>query len=591
MYADKKRFYDRFRIYMRDEGPEHVLMPDTELQQTHACKQLDKSLLDDRMFEAFSVASSDNYLFLCNMSTNVSRWSKSAIEYFDMPDEYMYDAGSIWLSLLHPDDREMYAQNIEDLFNGNTVRHDMEYRVRNKSGQYVICTCHGVVLRGKDDEANLFAGMITNHGVVDGIDPITNLRNNREFLNEIRVLQHSGAHAIIMMVELDMFSNVNMIYGHAVGDTVLRYFGERMRELLGGRGMLFRLDGAAFGVCAVDMSKEEATSLYRDIQQMAWRGIPVGNVRVTLRTMGGAFLLKEPDGNQNTISSSTAHALAQSRRRQGQLVFFHNQMLNSDARECQQRTAIHQSAMSDCNGFFLCYQPIVHAENGDIIGMEALVRWKDADGVVPPDRFIPWLEEDSSIVHLGNWIIRQSLADAMRVRELMPDFSLNINVAAAQFERPEFRDSMIDALRETGFPPSQLCLELTGNCWNLEPDLLRQEIAFFRSHGIQIAIDDFGTANAALGMLTDLSADIMKVDKSVVAQLVTHERSHALVGALTQCAQELGMRVCMEGVENQQVLDQLKTYAVGYYQGYYYSRPVEIEEFITLLRQAERGKA
>ncbi len=587
MYSDKKRYYDGFCNSARAERAERAPVLGAESVVAHAPKQLDKSLLDDRTFAVFSEAMPDKYLFLCNMKSNVSRWSKSAVDCFGLPDEYMYDAGAIWMGLIHPDDREMYATSIDDVFSGNATRHDLEYRVRNKSGQYVICTCQGVVVRGRDGESDLFCGTITNHGVIDGVDTVTNLRNNRAFLNQIRILRHSRKHALVMMIGLEMFGNVNLLYGHAAGDTVLRRFGEEVQRLLGARGDLFRLEGAVFGICTSDMLEETASSLYQDIQRMARHGIQVRDSHITLHTAGGAFLFAGMDNNENAINSGAAHALAQSRQQQGQLVFFHNRMLRSDEREQRQRAAIYRSVLNGCDGFFLCYQPIVRAEDGGITGMEALVRWKDADGIVLPDRFIPWLEEDFCIFELGSWVIRQSLADAVRVRELIPAFSLHINVAATQFERTEFRDSVMNALQETGFPPSQLCLELTDSCWNLAPDLLRRELTFFRSRGIMIAIDDFSSAGAALEMLADLPADIMKVTPSFVSQMLSHKRSHEVVGALTRCAHELGMRVCIEGVENQQVLDCLKQYTVMYHQGFYYSKPVEMEELIALLRQAE----
>ena len=114
--------------------------------------QLDKTGLQNRIFEAFSVTGKRSYIFLCNMKTNVSRWSKNAVEYFGLPDEYMYDAGAIWENYIHPDDIDTYRECFDAVFNGRTQWQDFEYRAKNRFGNYVVCTCQCTILKGENGE-------------------------------------------------------------------------------------------------------------------------------------------------------------------------------------------------------------------------------------------------------------------------------------------------------------------------------------------------------------------------------------------------------------------------------------------------------
>ena len=150
---------------------------------------------------------------------------------------------------------------------------------------------------------------------------------------------------------------------------------------------------------------------------------------------------------------------------------------------------------------------------GVIKGMEALIRWElEPYGVVSPGIFMEWLEQDPCIFDLGNWIIRTALSDIKRLRRDHPDFFVNVNIAAAQLERKEFRDSVLSIIKETNSTPDELCLELTERCRDLDVNFLKNEVNFFRSHGIKIALDDFGTGNSSLSLALELPFDELKVD-------------------------------------------------------------------------------
>lgn len=161
---------------------------------------------------------------------------------------------------------------------------------------------------------------------------------------------------------------------------------------------------------------------------------------------------------------------------------------------------------------------------------------------------------------------------------------MNVNIAAPQLERPEFRQDVIDALDEAGYPYECLCLELTERCKNLDMEFLRNEINYFRSRGVKIALDDFGTGNASLSMILNLPIDEIKVDRSFVVDIKNKQSNQMVVYSLINCANNLNIKACIEGVENQELIDYLGRYNATYYQGYHYSKPVVFDDFVKLLK-------
>ena len=271
----------------------------------------------------------------------------------------------------------------------------------------------------------------------------------------------------------------------------------------------------------------------------------------------------------------------------GELVIFNDEMGGKDNQHQFELIAlIHQCATSDFDGFKLFYQPIADTKNGTIRGMEALIRWeKEPYGIISPGIFMEWLEEDPCIFDLGNWILRTALNDIKKVRDELPGCFVNVNVSAAQLERREFRQSVMNILSETGARPEELCLELTERCRDLDVDFLKGEVDFFHSKGIKIALDDFGTGNSSLSLALELPFDELKVDMSFIRDIKDKPQNQAMVQSIIDYAKRTKTETCIEGIENREVDDYIKKFGATWHQGYYYSKPVPIESIEKLIRK------
>ena len=551
---------------------------------------LHKAMLDS-LFDAFSVVAEGSYVFICDMKYDYSRWSKTAVDTFELPSEYMYNAGAIWEEKIHPDDRAAYAEGINAVFTGSSEAHDMQYRARRPSGKYDVCTCRGLVMRNQQGIPTYFAGVIRNHGMQGNMDSLTGLRNQNGFFDDLRRNMSQGIDTRLFMIGIRRFSDINEIYGYDFGNSVLQKLGRIFFERLGNRGSLYRLDGTRFVVMTNVISVSEMRVRYEEMRSFCRRGFEVEGRSVVLELNAGAISIDHFSIDEKTIYSCLQYAYNESKyQRQGDLIEFQNAMNEEDRVRIEKIHSIRASISRGCKGFYLLYQPVVDADNEYIKGMEALLRWKDEDGkVVPPDLFIPILENDPLFPELGKWILKEALLAAKPILEYRPDFTVNVNLSYSQIERADFLDTVFSVVREIGVPNENICLEITERCRLLDMELLKNVVVNLRGKGIKVALDDFGTGFASVGLLKDITFDIIKIDRSFVLHVDRDRKEQALVDSFSSLAESFGTKICVEGIENAAMREVLINYNVQSFQGYYYSRPVEIDEIIDKIK-AEGGE-
>ena len=538
----------------------------------------------DELFEAFSVVAEGAYVYLCDMSEDISRWSKSAVNYFGLPGEYMENAGGIWEEHIHTDDRDDYHHSIDMIFSGKDSGHDMQYRAKTRDGNYVVCTCRGVVLRDAEGNPAYFGGAIKNHGIKSYVDTVTGLRSLYGFFEDLRAMFWKKDRGIILQLGISGFSNLNDVYGYSFGNRILQQLGRLVQKKFANVGAVYRMDGTKMVVISRTLSLDEVAERYSELQDEVSHDFYVDDELISLSLNAGLVVADNFDISDKTVYSCLKFAYSESKNRKlGDLVIFHD-MLSHDNREVLEKINIIRNNVSEnCNGFYLCYQPIMYASSEKLKGMEALVRWKnDTYGSVPPNQFIPVLEQDTLFPKLGKWILRQAMTDGLKFLEKYPDMIMNVNLSYAQMEKDGFIKEVLDLLDETGFPAENLCLEITERCRLLDMELLKDMVKIFRDHGIRIALDDFGTGYASLGILRELPVDTVKIDREYVKDVEKSKADQSTVRFISDLADAFSAEVCVEGVETEEMKDFLKQYKVSSLQGYYYSKPVPSEEFLKM---------
>ena len=573
MYADKTRLKEQ-----------------KLLQETHSMKDKaniraiseDRRAMLDMLFKAFEMVSEGAYVYLCDMKYDFSRWSKSCVDAYGLPSEYMYGAGDIWENQIHPDDRTAYHRGIDEVFSGNASGHDMQYRAKRVTGEYDVCTCRGIVLRDPSGEPDYFAGTIRNHGIQGHVDTLTGMRNQYGFFEDLDICIKRNTGLTVALFGISKFSEINEMYGYHFGNRVLQRYARRIYELVGNTGHCYRIDGTKFAVISNTLSVEEMTNGYNQFRAYLHERFKVDGKKLLLDLHGGVLRVDNFDVDSQTVYACLNYADEESKlRQQGTLVEFRNDLNEENHQRLEKLHAIRASIMHGYEGFYLLYQPVVDAQTEKLIGAEALLRWKnDTYGIVPPDMFIPILESDPLFPELGEWILRESIRAAKQALDRNPEFVINVNLSYTQLEKPDFVDMVLRILDDLEYPPEHLCLEVTERCRLLNLDLLKNVVVNLKSRGVLIALDDFGTGFSSIGILKEIPVNIIKIDRSFVKMIEENEVDRKIVRTIADLASIFSAKVCVEGIETQGMRDILRRYHVESFQGYYYAKPLLFDQFM-----------
>lgn len=556
--------------------------PSFEVCSKDASIPLDRKEKLDRLFNAFSIFAEGTYVYLCDMRYDYSRWSKKAVDIFGLPSEYMINAGRIWESHIHPDDVEIYHSGIEAIFDGNANAHDMQYRARKLNGEYDVCTCRGVVLYNTKGIPEFFCGTIRNQSLQGNIDNLTGLPNQYGFFEDLEAKILKAEPVKVGMIGVGKFSEINEVYGYHFGNIVLQRFGRLLFEHSGSNGSVYRLDGTKFAVITHSSQTDAIRASYEDFRRYFREEFCIDDKFIMLELNAGLLSINNFSIDPQTAYACLNYAYSESKlRRQGDMVEFGSSANENKRHRSEVLHVIRASIMQEFSGFFLLYQPVVDSLTERIIGAEALLRWKNEEyGMVPPDQFIPVLEKDPLFFELGQWILRTALMGAKKLREKYPEFVINVNLSYNQLEKPNFVDMVLETLADTDYPPEALCLEITERCRLLDTELLKNIIINLRGRGVKIALDDFGTGFSSIGIVKSLPFDVIKIDRSLVMKIEEKPQDRQLVGSIANMVANYGAKVCVEGIETSAMRDILLNYEVHSLQGYYYSRPIPLDELL-----------
>ena len=542
----------------------------------------DRRIRLDTLFKAFELVSEGSYVYLCDMKYDFSRWSKNAVDMFGLPSEYMYGAGDIWENVIHPEDRAAYHKGIEEVFSGNSANHDMQYRAKRVSGEYDVCTCRGYVIRDSAGEPDYFAGSIRNHGLQGHIDLLTGLRNQQGFFEDLDGCLKRSTEITVILFGISKFSEINEMYGYNFGNRVLQIYARRVFETVGNSGHTYRIDGTKFAVISNTLSVGEMREYYDQFREQLHEDFQVDDRKLLLDLHCGALRVDNFHINSRTIYACLNYADEESKlRRQGEMVEFQKDPNDENQHRLEKIHAIRASIMRDFEGFYLLYQPVADAKTERVIGAEALLRWQNETyGEVPPDQFIPILEIDPLFPELGEWILREAVLAAKEFLKKIPEFVINVNLSYAQLQKPDFVDMVFEILKDLDYPPEHLCLEVTERCRLLDLELLQNVVYKLKSEGIRVALDDFGTGFSAVSLIRDIPFDTIKIDRSFVLTIEEEESDRKLIRTIVDLASIYGAKVCVEGIETAGMRDILTRCSLKSLQGYYYSKPIPLEEFL-----------
>ncbi len=425
-------------------------------------------------------------------------------------------------------------------------------------------------------------------------DPLTGLANRALFSRELREIfrkvRTKGGSAALLLLDLDHFKEVNDTLGHAAGDELLRMVGRLLKEHVDERGFVSRLGGDEFAVIISDYSSVECLHRFAKTIIHKLTGIlTLERGEVLTGTSLGIALIPQDGGDADEALRNADLALYTAKDEgRGRALFFKPEL--SHAVQARLNLARDLRLAIENGDLETKYQGQVDLKTGKVIGFEALARWKHPErGYISPAEFIPVAESSSLICDIGLWVLRDACEIGRAWLESgEPERVISVNVSAAQIWQSDFEDDVIAIIKDTGYPPHLLCLELTESVFADHGEgRIRKALARFKAAGIKLALDDFGTGYSSLGYLNDLRFDEMKIDRCFVAGIHEAPGKAQLLQGIIALGRGLGMRVVGEGAEHEGEIELLRQYGCDYVQGFAYMRPESPDAALRCAEQLE----
>jgi diguanylate cyclase (GGDEF)-like protein len=424
-------------------------------------------------------------------------------------------------------------------------------------------------------------------------DSLTNLPGRALFEDRLSqalasLRTETGAVAVVF-VGLDRFKLINDCRGHACGDQVLLAVGQRLTASLQPRDTVARIGGDEFALLLTDAGNAADVAAIADRvrRELAAPFLIMGQeLRLTASVGASVYPDHGRDGSTLMVCADLALDHAKKIGRDNCALFTPTMNGIVNARAEMERCLRHSLEHGE---FTLHYQPKIAIGSGNIVGVEALVRWQHPVlGLVPPNDFIPLAEELGLIVPLGAWVLHEACAQnrAWQVAGL-PKLKMGVNLSAAQFRRGNLPETVAAILAQTGLDADCLELELTESMLMHDADGATLVLERLCAMGVWLSIDDFGTGYSSLSYLKRFHLDTLKIDRSFVRDLSVDVDDAAIVRSIIVLAHSLRLNVIAEGVETADQLEFLRTLGCDEFQGYYASRPVPADQFETFLRCGE----
>lgn len=526
--------------------------------------------------EAIDRISDNSFLWVTNLKEQQSWCSERTKEFFGLSAQIFPEFEQMIKELVHPDDQEEYMEGIGKRLKGIDLDSELCIRMREKDEIYSMFSIHANALSDEDDNLEYLIVMIKNENIFPEIDALTDLYSYARYVKDLERGIACGGNLAILQIQVEGFNTFNLIYGLDYSNELLRAIALQFIYMMDMDKAVYRLEGERFVFILKKAGREELLQFEKQVRHVLDAGIVVAGKRTSLKMDSGAILLENYRGDSSSVRGQVTYALDHSvHKHQGRLVIFNDEVQTSRGADLALMKVIHQSVRNNCEGFYVEYQPIVAADTGNVVGAEALVRWScEPYGKVPPGMFIEWMETDPSMYDLGNYVLRTALMEVGNLLTLKPDFFINVNVSVRQLERPEFREELVKILADTVFPADHLCLELTERCKDFPLDKLSQEVEFFQSCGIRVAMDDYGTGSASSSIVMNIPMDEIKIDMSFIRGIMDSPKNQAMVRSILHFAHKSNMATCLEGVENEELQNFLRDYNATWFQGYYYAKPL-----------------
>lgn len=413
-------------------------------------------------------------------------------------------------------------------------------------------------------------------------DELTTLPNRRSLSHKIKkLIEQSHANNskfAVFFIDLNRFRHINDALGHSVGDLFLVEVTERFKSIDSTGNSFFRLSGDEFVYVLENI--DEIESVAKKILALFKVPFHFNDYEFFTSISIGIGIYPDHGNDFDSILVSANMAMYSAKQLRGNsYTLFKENMSGMNDHALLMETRLYHALKNDV--LELHYQPKINIQTEEMVGMEALLRWNDPDlGQIPPGQFIPFAEECGLIGEIGEWVLRKA---SMQVNEWIEqyniDLKVSVNISPTHFQEIDFIERLEKIMEETNVNPQNLEIEITEmSMMNYSEDLIRK-VKQIKELGLTISVDDFGTGYSSLSYLKEFPVDTLKIDRSFIVNMGDGESGIAMVAAIISLAHALNLDVVAEGVELKKEVDILKKHNCEFVQGYYFSKPLTVEDF------------
>ena len=506
-----------------------------------------------------------------------------------------------WFKRVHPDDLNRVRENLSLHIEGNASHFESEYRIRHANGSYMWVLSRGLAVQDSEGEAYRMAGSQTDitarklveeqlaYGALH--DVLTGLPNRALFMDRLKHrLEHTKRHPeqlfAVLFIDLDRFKVVNDSLGHAVGDQLLIATAQRLQQCVRPEDTVSRLGGDEFAILLNEV--RDVSDAIRVAERIEGRLVSTTMLDAVKRSTTASIGITLFNSNNTKpedylrdadTAMYRAKAMGGNRHQLFDSAMYANAVALLEM-EGQLRHAVERQE------WLVEYQPIVSVKNGNISGLEALVRWLHPHrGLIPPMEFIPVAEETGLIIPMGEFVLRAACQQVKAWRDAgFPKLWVSVNLSGRQFQDQNLVQKIKQVLQETGLPSDGLRLEVTESIAMRDLAYSIKVLKELKMLGVFVSLDDFGNGYSSLSYLKQFPLKVLKIDRSFIHDIIINQNSEAITTAIIFMARSLNLEVVAEGVETEEQLSFLKSKFCDEVQGYLFSKPLPAMELTNLLK-------
>jgi diguanylate cyclase (GGDEF)-like protein/PAS domain S-box-containing protein len=499
---------------------------------------------------------------------------------------------------LHIEDRDSIISQVMQLKEGQTLP-NFYHRAIKQDGTVIHCEVHvnrvshmgekaiiGTVLditeRNKAQELNVH---LAYH------DYLTAMPNRRKFEEQLdtqlKISEFFGQRLAVLLIDLDRFKYVNDTLGHPIGDALLKKIAIRLMSNLNESQVAYRIGGDEFSIIIANVQQQnDVTDVADHIIKLIKEQFIIDGFELNVTASIGISQSPDDGSTVESLMKNADAALYHAKSKGRDQSQYYSSSLNVKTFKLFSLSNDLRKAMEK-GELFLDYMPRVHAQTMEIVGVEALLRWNHPDwGLVSPAEFIPIAEETGLIVPIGEWVLREACLQSKRWQSMgLPPITMSVNFSVQQLLMQNLLETIDQTVSETGLSPDRLEIEITESSFISNEKVVTELLLELRKRRIKVSLDDFGTGYSSLYLLKRLALDTIKIDRSFVEEMMTEPSNKSIIECIIRLAGELKMQVVAEGVETKEQFNYLREQQCDEIQGYYFSRPVDPESIVQLLRK------